>query len=138
MGTPILGIFNILSNIVAEIFPLSHFPGVLNTASYIVRSHSSRKISEPLQSPSLITLKLGVREYDILTAYPLSVFEVAKLDGVVMMANLGLVEKMAGAAAIVTSEFVRITNNRILLDTRLKSLGVIGKSFFLSFVYGTV
>jgi hypothetical protein len=42
------------------------------------------------------------------------------------IANLGLVGKMSGAAAIVDNKITELPNGRVLLDTNLKALGVLG------------
>ena len=47
--------------------------------------------------------------------------------GSVHTANLGLVGKMTGAAAITTSEYDWLHDGRVFLDTRVKALGVLGK-----------
>jgi hypothetical protein len=46
--------------------------------------------------------------------------------GRVFVTNLGLVGKMTGAAAIVSTSIELQLNGRIYIDTRLKALGVLG------------
>jgi hypothetical protein len=96
--------------------------------AYIVRSHKTGRVKPPTQinSPQArLALSLDVRGYDILTAYALSSFE-SETKGKVLTANLGLLGKMSGAAAIVTSNFDLLHNGRVFLDTRLKALGILG------------
>lgn len=92
---------------------------------YIVTSHVSRTVSEPLDPNdpfALIPLSVDTRRYDILTAHPLTSI------GGISAANLGLRGKMTGAVAIVSSAFTLTENNRVRLDASLKALGVLGSS----------
>ena len=97
---------------------------------YIVRAHSSGLITKPMQvvdSSGLIHVSLGVRGYDILSAYPMRGFvDDKKKPETTWIANLGLLGKMAGAAAIVSNNMSKLENRRILIDTNIKALGVLG------------
>lgn len=42
------------------------------------------------------------------------------------IANLGLLGKMAGAAAVVDNKITKLENEKIVIDTNLKALGVLG------------
>jgi hypothetical protein len=110
--------------------PLSKFPGVVEAQLYIVRAHRSGLVSKPMQvvdKSSLIYISLGVRGYDILSAYPLCGLVDEKLGETMWIANLGLLGKMTGAAAIVGSKTMKLENGRVLIDTNLKALGVLGE-----------
>lgn len=48
------------------------------------------------------------------------------------IANLGLVGKMAGAAAIVDNKITKLENDKIVIETNLKALGVLGMIFLHS------
>ncbi|KAG7108115.1 hypothetical protein HYQ45_018164 [Verticillium longisporum] len=129
-GTSIVGVFNISSRRLAEIIPLSCFPGVLSSMKYIVRSHTGLGISSPISpsSPSsnvTISLPHGPEGSDILCAYPLTDFA-SENNGTVYTANLGLVRKFSGAAAIVNSDFELDHTGKVQLQTRLKALGTLG------------
>ncbi|RNJ54085.1 hypothetical protein D7B24_000942 [Verticillium nonalfalfae] len=129
-GTSIVGVFNISSRRLAEIIPLSCFPGVLSSMKYIVRSHAGLGISSPVSpnSPSsnvTISLPHGPEGSDILCAYPLTDFA-SENNGTVYTANLGLVRKFSGAAAIVNSDFELDHTGKVQLQTRLKALGTLG------------
>ncbi|KAI0171635.1 raffinose synthase Sip1 [Pestalotiopsis sp. NC0098] len=127
-GTPILGVFNISARPLTEVIPLSRFFGVIASVNYVVRAHSSGKLSPVIKPDSvraLLPVSLEVRGYDILSAFPLTQFDSESL-GSVNTANLGLVGKMTGAAAITTSEYEWLPDGRVFLDTRLKALGVLG------------
>lgn len=127
-GTSIMGVFNISARPLTEIIPLERFRGVLSSMRYIVRAHSTGAVSKPLQTglpTSLLTVSLGVRGWDIFTAYPLEIFH-TELRGTVYLANLGLLGKMTGSAAVVRSSSELELNGRVFLDTTVKALGVLG------------
>lgn len=75
---------------------------------------------------ALIHMSLSIRGYDILSAYPLRGFVDSKTSSTTWIANLGLLGKMAGAAAIVNNTITMLENGRIAIDTDLKALGVLG------------
>lgn len=117
---------------VSQIVPLSKFPGVTEKQSYVVRSHTSGQVSNAMtteDSNALFHISLDVRGYDILTSYPVTGFVGAKFRNT-YIANLGLVDKMSGAAAIVGNKITELENGRVLIDTNLKALGTLG--IFLS------
>lgn len=73
----------------------------------------------------MITASLPVRGYEIFSAFPLSSIS-GRTHRSVQIANLGLLGKMTGAAAIVASSIEQRENGRVLLDTRIKALGTLG------------
>lgn len=128
-GTGIIGAFNVSPRPISELIPLYKFPGVVEAQLYIVRAHSSGLISPPIQvvdPSSLIYVSLPVRGYEILSAYPLRGFYDAILDSTTWIANLGLLGKMTGAAAIVDNKITKMENGRIVVDTNIKALGTLG------------
>ncbi|TAQ84033.1 hypothetical protein B7494_g7645 [Chlorociboria aeruginascens] len=128
-GTGIIGVFNISQRPLSELIPLSKFPGVVEAQYYIIRSHVSGLISKPLQvidPSSLISISLSIRGYDILSSFPLRGFLSPITADTTWIANLGLLAKMAGAAAIVSSSITQDEHGKITLDTSLKALGVLG------------
>lgn len=123
-----MGVFNISARPLTDIVPLERFPGVLSSMRYVVRAHSTGAMSKPVQTglpASLLTVSLGVRGWDIFTAYPLEIFH-TETGGSVSVANLGLVAKMTGSAAILRSDYDLEHNGRVLMDTTVKALGVLG------------
>lgn len=127
-GTGIVGIFNVTQRPLTELIPLSKFPGVVEAQYYIVRAHSSGLVSKPMQvvdRDALVHISLGIRGYDILSAYPLRGF-VDKKSETTWIANLGLLGKMAGAAAVTSNKLTKLENGRILIDTNVKALGTLG------------
>ncbi|KAI9640029.1 hypothetical protein NHQ30_011591 [Ciborinia camelliae] len=129
-GTGIIGFFNVSQRPLSELVPLFQFPGVEEAQFYIVRAHSSGAISKPMQvvdPQALIYVSLAVRGYDILSAYPLRGFVDQKKDNnTTWIANLGLLGKMAGAAAIVQNTMTKSENGKIMIDTNVKALGTLG------------
>lgn len=127
-GTSIMGVFNISARPLTDIIPLERFTGVLSSMRYIVRAHSTGVISKPVQPglpASLLTVSLGVRGWDIFTAYPLEIFHTEE-RGSVYLANLGLLGKMTGSAAVLSSSFDLEHNGRMFMDTTVKALGILG------------
>ncbi|KAH7027602.1 raffinose synthase Sip1 [Microdochium trichocladiopsis] len=127
-GTPLLGIFNVSGQTLTEIIPLSRFPGTVDNLKYIVRSHASGDISPvaKVDSPEAdLVISLEVKGYDILTAFPVKSLEVS-LSQSVQVANLGLIDKMTGAAALMMNEIKLVSNQRAMIDTRLMALGKLG------------
>jgi predicted CoA-binding protein len=95
---------------------------------YVVRSHNSGVVSAIMKPDSFaarVAISLDIHGYDILTAYPLTALE--SKAGHAYVANLGLVGKMTGAAAIVSNEIELLETGRVFLDTKLKALGVLGE-----------
>jgi hypothetical protein len=133
-GTGILGVFNVTPQEVEEILTLKDFPGT-EEGCWVVRSHVTEIVSEPTTREESVTIgvSLGIKGYDILTAYPVQCFEVS--SGEVKIANLGLLGKMTGAAAIVNTDVYVETAGRIRLWTALKALGTLGKYFIYTRFY---
>ncbi|KAI2630297.1 glycoside hydrolase family 36 protein [Hypomontagnella submonticulosa] len=127
-GTPLLGVFNVSRKPLRELIPLSRFPGVLSSMAYVVRAHRSGLVTpvvKPYSPSSILTVSLDVRGYDIFTAFPVTQFD-SETNGRIFVANLGLIGKMTGAAAITADQSELLHTGRIFLDTRLKALGILG------------
>ncbi len=124
-----IGFFNVSQRPISELVPVSKFPGVVEAQYYVIRAHSSGLVSKPMQvvdKDGLIFISLGVRGYDILSAYPLRGFFNDEKNETTWVANLGLLGKMAGAAAIVDNRITKSENGRIFIDTNIKALGTLG------------
>ncbi|KAH6853927.1 glycoside hydrolase superfamily [Chaetomium sp. MPI-CAGE-AT-0009] len=131
-GTGIVGLFNVREEgAVTEVLPLGRFPGVGGAEPgrrFVVRAHASGRVTPPLEvgSPAaMLTVSLGVRGCDVLCAYPLHAVE-SKTRGEVLLANLGLVGKMTGCAAVLRTVFEVRENGRMVVDATVKALGVLG------------
>ncbi|KAM0442483.1 hypothetical protein ACHAQK_004176 [Fusarium lateritium] len=127
-GNPILAIFNISSRSLTELVSLSDFPGTISDLQYVVRAHTTGKVSLPtkVDGPgSLLTMSLPVRGYEILSAFPLTRLSGKKHEDA-LVSNLGLLGKMAGAAAVFMNDIQQHENGRVLIDTRIKAFGTLG------------
>lgn len=136
-GSGILGLFNIQSAEASSIVSLMDFPGIHDDSEgqYIVRAHSSGKISHRMRPTrdSLVSLVLEPKGWEILTAYPTRSFKLGGSHGnnvsPTHVAVLGLLGKMTGAAAVVTSDISVVENGRLRVDISLKALGTLGIYF---------
>ncbi|KKA26216.1 hypothetical protein TD95_000094 [Thielaviopsis punctulata] len=130
-GFPIMGVFNVSSCPLTEVIHLTSFSGILasSTQEYIIRGYTTGKTSAimtPDSLKSLVGVSLAVRGYEIFTAYKLASFK-GKTEDKVCVANLGLLGKMTGAAAIVGNTISKMeTGGRVYIDTYIKALGVLG------------
>ncbi|KAK4218868.1 glycoside hydrolase family 36 protein [Rhypophila decipiens] len=130
-GTPILGVFNISNRYLVELLPVGpeYFSGVLDGVYYVVRSHSSGKVLGPVkvgEREKLVTVGLGVAGWDILTAFPMEKFKRGDGKGELYVANMGLLGKMTGAAAILASRYRLQENGRVFVDVLVKALEILG------------
>lgn len=127
-----IGAFNVSRGHVTELIHLSKFPGTRDTQLYIIRAHRTGLISEVLQlndPHSLLEVTLDVRGYDIFSSYPLRGFVTRSEPPLtIWLANLGLIAKMAAPATIVYTNMTMMENGSIVVETRLKALGVLGQS----------
>jgi len=135
-GTSIVGVFNVSQQSLSELVSLTDFPGT-EVGDYIVRSHILERTSRPMQrsgEKSFVQVELDVKGYDILTAYPIRTLHT--LVHTIRVANLGLLSKMTGAAAIVSEQIYPAAENsqssfeeqsrRARVWTSLKALGIWG------------
>lgn len=127
-GNPMLAIFNVSAHPLTELIPLFIFPGTDPSVEYVVRAHTTGKVSSPTKvgdPNSLITGALLVGGYEIFCASPLTTVSGTK-HGTTQVANLGLLGKMTGAAAIAANQVKQAENGRVEIDTRIKAFGVLG------------
>ncbi|KAF2754392.1 raffinose synthase protein-like protein Sip1 [Pseudovirgaria hyperparasitica] len=136
-GTSILGIFNTTSADLTEHIKLSQFPGA-ETGTYIIRSYTSGSIAPPLSVASEATnrnplyVSLNSHAWDILSAVPVQSFTLRRKGSGsgpadISIANLGLLDKMTGSAAIVnTMASIETGSGRLRVYSSLKALGIFG------------
>ena len=142
-GTGILGGFNGTGSVLTEFIRFDEFPGVVVGEEYIVRAHTSGHISPTLillDQSLLLFLTLPVKGWEILSAYRLWSFcrspptnETVEGGCTLQLANLGLLGKMTGAAAVLRTDYSTARNDRVVMTTSLKALGILGRSY--SFYY---
>lgn len=134
-GTGILGVFNTTQHPLTEIIRLSDIPGT-ETGEYVIRSYITGKVTSPMKArdkDALVSVALDVQKWEILSAYAIKEFKLERkheasgsLD--VKVANLGLLGKMTGAAAVINSDmYVDKGSGRLRIWTSLKALGTYGK-----------
>ncbi|KAF2271031.1 glycoside hydrolase [Lojkania enalia] len=133
-GVSILGIFNCTQRPLAELIGLDQFPGT-ESGTYLIRSHTSEQITKPTTTKTnnaLVHIELPVRGWEILSAFPLLSFKLERTHLTkgpvdISIANLGLLGKMTGAAAVVnTDSYIERSSGRLRIWTSLKALGTYG------------
>ena len=132
-GTSILAVFNVSERALSELVNVNAFPGVEAEEEYVVRAHTSGEISDPIALSSklpVVSLMVETKGYEILSAYPLHSFTLARIQGnessATKVAILGLLGKMTGAAAVLKTEMKVEGKGRLRMLVRLKALGVLG------------
>lgn len=131
-GTGILGVFNVSTRILSEFVNLSEFPGVEDGEEYIIRAHNTGDISNVMRlndKNSVVSVELAIKGWEILSSFPLHSFKLKGsqyADGI-KVAVLGLLGKMTGAAAVLNTEMRVDGNGRLLIESSIKALGVLGK-----------
>ncbi|KAF2132220.1 glycoside hydrolase family 36 protein [Dothidotthia symphoricarpi CBS 119687] len=133
-GVSILGVFNCTQQPLVELVGLDAFPGA-EKGMYIIRDHTSGQITKPTSSDTgnaFVHLELPTRGWEILSAFPLQQFKLqrqhpAKGPDDITVANLGILGKMTGPAAIINSSSnIDIESGRLRIWTSLKVLGTYG------------
>lgn len=151
-GSAFLGFWNCRGNAISEIVPLSDFMSVETGVRYLLRSHRTGAcgvIPSSEEETAVFGVTVGSHEWELFSLRPVSgPFELEKEKGKrsFTVANLGLVGKMTGAAAIVRTEVSVHTPGseeegsrpsslfsskpapkpRLRFFTTLKTLGVLG------------
>ncbi|KAJ5090662.1 Aldolase-type TIM barrel [Penicillium argentinense] len=140
-GSGILGLFNVQSGQTTCLVSLMDFPGIHEDSQgqYVIRAYTSGKVTgrmQPLDKDSLVSIVLEQKGWEILTAYPTQSFTLKGSRGynlsggsLTHVAVLGLLGKMTGAAAVVSSDIFIVENGRLRFDVHLKALGVLGVYF---------
>ena len=161
-GTSIVALFNVSERSLTELVNIDAFPGIEEKQEYIVRAHSTGEISDAITLDAgtpVVSLEVAVKGYEILSAYPLqsipnsSSAKTTKKTGPSTftftdpaatrskVAILGLIGKMTGAAAILSSSIAssssedastdagaaqKSSSERLAVTVSLKALGVLG------------
>ena len=137
-GTGLLGVFNVSTSPLTEIVRIKEFPGVLPDREYIVRAHSTGKTTgvQRVDRESLVDVSVPVQGWEILAAHPLQSLHrpsssASSGSQLVKIGTLGLLGKMTGAAAVLSSAAeTEATSGRVHLSVVLKVLGVLGIYIF--------
>ena len=135
-GTGILGVFNATQSHLTELISLSAIPGTEN-GTFVMRAFNKGVVSEPVakdDASSMVYLDLPIQGWEILTAYPVHHMELKrkhhrKSSTGVIVAILGLLDKMTGSVAIENTQIYVEDSGRLRVWTALKALGIFGKLF---------
>lgn len=125
-GFGVLGVFNCRESSVTEVVPLHNFMGVEDGAEYVVCSHTTGKVG-PVMKRNHVDATIGLQVegfgWEILHASPVTVLDVSSKP--LKIANLGLLGKMTGVAAVISTS-VGLEGKRVRISTELKALGKLG------------
>ncbi|KAF2876898.1 raffinose synthase protein-like protein Sip1 [Massariosphaeria phaeospora] len=132
-GVSILGVFNCTQRPLSEFIGLDQFPGAVK-GEYIIRSHTTGQVTNPTSAEkgaTFVHLDLPLIGWEILSAYPLQHFKLERQHSAggpedISVANLGILGKMTGAAAIVNTDTYIVQSGRLSIWTSLKVLGTYG------------
>ncbi|PGH34935.1 hypothetical protein GX50_02286 [[Emmonsia] crescens] len=142
-GSGILGLFNICAQKISSVISIHDFHGISpgSDDEYVIRAHSTggiTRIMKPSNQDSLVAVSLEMKGWEILTIYPVRSFKMPNRHSSkdtpsndnditpTRVAILGLLGKMTGVAAIVTSDISLTVNGRLKFEVTLKALGTLG------------
>lgn len=129
-GTGILGIFNCSPQPLAEFVHLSDFPGT-EEGEYVIGAFTSGEVSPPVKrgdEQAMAKVELKKQGWEILSAYAVKTLQMDEKHGKVAVANMGLLGKMTGSAAVTGCDIYIEDNGRLRVWTSLKALGTLGES----------
>ena len=136
-GTGLLALFNVGERVLTEFVNSNDFPGIEDGEEYIVRGHRTGELTPVLKLSgprAVLSLEISIKGWEILSAYPVRSFSPSEgEDGdnkAIKVAVLGLLGKMTGAAAVLSSEMWMEKNGRLRISSSIKALGILGKSLF--------
>lgn len=134
-GTGILALFNVCQRPLSELVNINSFPGIESEQEYIVRAHTTGEVSQRMKLDSetlVVSLEVEVKGYEILSAFPLrSVSHISpqasdSTPTTTKVGVLGLLGKMTGAAAVLTTSATVAENGNLDIQVSLKALGILG------------
>jgi hypothetical protein len=126
-GTAYLGIFNCTQRPLSELIPLSTFAGA-EEGKYVIRAFTTGAVSKPMscgEKKALAGVEVDVGGWEILSAHPVHEHKTRRHDSVAISC-FGLVGKMTGAAAIISSDVFVDKQGRLRYSVLIKALGVLG------------
>jgi len=126
-GTSYLGIFNCTQRPLSELIPLSTFAGA-EEGKYIIQAFTTGAVSKPMScggKKALAGVEIDVGGWEILSAHPVHEHKTHRHDSVAISC-FGLIGKMTGAAAIISSDILVDKQGRLKYSVLIKALGVLG------------
>ncbi|KAH0558547.1 hypothetical protein GP486_004796 [Trichoglossum hirsutum] len=110
-----IGLFNISTVCLRDLFCLSDFDGPQESSHYITRSYRSGHITPPVAyneaNDTLLTLHLKPGAWDILTAVPVIRLIDSSSEVMCYVGTFGLSTNMTGAAAVTDTNVVDVPND---------------------------
>lgn len=134
-GTGIVALFNVSQRPLSEIVNINSFPGIEREQEYVVRAHTTGEMSRSMRLDSetpIVSLEVEVKGYEILSAFPLRPVTLPSCQTsnstptATKVGVLGLLGKMTGAAAVLSTCGKVAKNGRLQIEVVLKALGVVG------------
>ncbi|KAK6002831.1 hypothetical protein QM012_001581 [Aureobasidium pullulans] len=126
-GTAYLGVFNCTHRPLSELIPLSTFSGA-EEGKYVVRGFTTGAVSKPMscgETKALVGVEIDVGGWEILSAHPVHEHKL-RHSGPIAVSCLGLIGKMTGAAAIISSDIYVDSQGKLRYSVLIKALGVLG------------
>ncbi|KAH0144854.1 glycoside hydrolase, partial [Aureobasidium melanogenum] len=126
-GTAYLGIFNCTYRPLSELIPLSTFSGA-EEGKYVIRAFTTGGVSKPMscgEKKALVGVEIDNGGWEILSAHPVHEHTLHR-SGPVAVSCLGLIGKMTGAAAIISSDIHVDSQGKLRYSVLIKALGVLG------------
>lgn len=133
--------FNVSQRPLSELVNISSFPGIVKEQEYIIHSHTTGEVSQPMSLDNetpIVSVEAEVKGYEILSAIPLqTVMSTSSSsphrnnDPIVIPTKvgvLGLLGKMTGAAAVLSTSTNMTENGRgkFKIEVVVKALGILG------------
>ncbi|KAG9749702.1 glycoside hydrolase family 36 protein, partial [Aureobasidium melanogenum] len=126
-GTAYLGVFNCTHRPLSELIPLSTFSGA-EEGKYVVRAFTTGAVSKPMscgEKKALVGVEIDNGGWEILSAHPVHEYTL-RCSGPIAVSCLGLIGKMTGAAAIISSDIHVDSQGKLRYSVLIKALGVLG------------
>lgn len=124
-----MGVFQTSEAQKACLIPLNEFRGMEEPGTYVVRAYTTGRVSHTLKLTGdftpLVLATPSTKGYEIYSVYKLQTFK-SQQGGNISVANLGLIDKMTGCAAIESSSY-SVGNSKISVVTKLRALGSLGE-----------
>ncbi|KAG9554872.1 glycoside hydrolase family 36 protein, partial [Aureobasidium melanogenum] len=126
-GTAYLGVFNCTHRPLSELIPLSTFSGA-EEGKYVVRAFTTGAVSKPMscgEKKALVGVEIDNGGWEILSAHPVHEYTL-RCSGPIAVSCLGLIGKMTGAAAMISSDIHVDSQGKLRYSVLIKALGVLG------------
>lgn len=137
-GTALLAVFNTATSPVSEVLQLKDFPGIEPHKRYVVRAFTADTVVDlgKLEDTEANSISLTLQPYGWEFFTAINITDALSSTGEeYQIGTLGLVDKIAGAAALVEQTIILPTRGgagiRTKVVVKVKALGVLGKLIVL-------